>query len=318
LDYRHLRFFIAVAEDLSFTRAAARLRVAQPHLSREIRQLERELDVSLFLRDHRQVALTAAGAAFLVEARRILAVTTEAVRAAQRADRGETGCVRVGFSSSAGFGLLPDAVRHFRLARPDVELVLTELNSDEQPDLLRRGALDASLLYPPHHAGQDLEQALLCVDPLMVALPEGHRLAGEREIPLLALAEEPWIFFRRAVATRLYDEILGACNAAGFTPRVVQEALKLPTIASLVASGLGVALVPVTLARLQSPLMACRPIAGSAPSVPLTLLWRCGDPNPALAPFLDIVRSEARRFSASSGAKAAPPKTERKVKKVDR
>src|SRR3989337_394832 len=105
MEYRHLKFFIAVAEDLSFTRAAARLRVAQPHLSREIRQLERELDVSLFLRDHRQAAVTA-----------------EAGRAARRADRGETGCVRVGFSSSAGFGLLPDAVRHFRLARPDVEL----------------------------------------------------------------------------------------------------------------------------------------------------------------------------------------------------
>jgi DNA-binding transcriptional LysR family regulator len=301
VEYRHIRFFIAVAEDLSFTRAATRLRVAQPHLSREIRRLEQALEVPLFARDRRRVTLTAGGSAFLERARCILAETAEAVRTAQRANRGETGRLRVGFSSSAGFGLLPDAVRRFRLERPDIELVLTEFNSDEQPDLLRMSALDASLLYPPHRPEQGLDTETLIVDPLVAALPEGHRLAKQRQVALGALATEPWVFFRRAVASRLYDEILRACGKAGFTPRIVQEARKLSTIASLAASGLGVSLVPITLTRLRLPRMVCRPLAAPVPQVPLAIMWRRHDPNPALAPFLAIIRSEARRFMRGGG-----------------
>jgi DNA-binding transcriptional LysR family regulator len=301
MEYRHLKFFVAVAEELSFTRAAARLRVAQPHLSREIRRLEAEVDVPLFARDRRRVTLTAGGRAFLEQAYRVLADTAEAVHAAQRAYRGQTGRVRVGFSSSAGFGLLPDAVRRFRQERPEVELILTEFNSDEQPDLLRRSILDTGLLYPPRRPEDRLATETLVVDPLVAALPDGHPLANRPEIELEALADEPWIFFPRAVASRLHDEIIHACHAAGFTPRIVQEALKLSTISSLVASGLGVALVPVTLTRLRLPRTICRPLAAPTPEVPLTLMWRRKDANPALAPFLETVRSEARRFTAEGG-----------------
>lgn len=306
MEYRHLRFFIAVAEELSFTRAAARLRVAQPHLSREIRQLERELEVALFLRDRRRVALTASGGAFLGRAYRILAETSEAVRAAQRASRGETGRLRVGFSSSAGFGLVPDVVRRFRERRPDVELVLTEYNSDEQPELLRSSLLDACLLYPPQRPEAGFAKETLAVDPLVAALPEGHRLSDEAQIPLEALADEPWVFFPRAVASCLHDEIVRACHEAGFAPRVVQEARKLATISSLVASGLGVSLVPIAIARLRLPRTVCRPLVPPVPEVPLALIWRRDDANPALAPFLEIVRSEARRFAADGGREAAP------------
>jgi DNA-binding transcriptional LysR family regulator len=208
VEYRHLKFFIAVAEELSFTRAAARLRVAQPHLSREIHRLEDELDVPLFARDRRRVTLTAGGSAFLEQAFRILADTAEAVHAAQRAHRGQTGRLRVGFSSSAGFGLLPDAVRRFRQQRPEVELVLTEFNSDEQPDLLRRSVLDAGLLYPPRRPEDSLATETLVIDPLVAALPEGHPLANQPEIALEALANQPWIFFPRAVESRLHHEII--------------------------------------------------------------------------------------------------------------
>jgi len=301
VEYRHLRFFIAVAEELSFTRAAARLRVAQPHLSREIRQLERELEVALFVRDRRQVVLTAGGTAFLQQAYRIIAETAEAVRTAQRADRGETGRLRIGFSSSAGFGLLPDTVRRFREARPDVELSLTEFNSDEQPDLLRGAMLDASLLYLPARSEEGIVAETLMLDPLLAALPEGHPLTERAELPLEALADEPWVFFPRAVASRLHHEIVRACETAGFAPRVVQEARKLATIYSLVASGIGVALVPITLARLRLPRAVCRPLAGPAPHVPLGLMWRRGDANPALVPFLEIVRGEAHRVLAGGG-----------------
>jgi DNA-binding transcriptional LysR family regulator len=301
MDYRHLRFFIAVAEELSFTRAAARLRVAQPHLSREIRHLEGELGVPLFVRDRRRVTLSAAGSTFLEQAHRILAHSAEAVRLAQLAHRGEIGRVRVGFSSSAAFGLLPDVVRRFRRERPDVELVLTECNSDEQPDMLRNVALDVSLLYPPSRPEQGLESYTLVVDPLVAALPADHPLTWHRTVALAALANEPWIFFRRAVASRLHDEILRACGAAGFMPQVVQEALKLSTIANLVATGLGVSLVPITLTRLRLRHMVCRPLEEPIPQVPLAIMWRHNDPNPALTPFMDTVRDEARRFISEGG-----------------
>jgi DNA-binding transcriptional LysR family regulator len=305
VEYRHLKFFIAVAEELSFTRAAARLRVAQPHLSREIRRLEDELDVPLFARDRRRVMLSAGGSAFFEHACRILEQTAEAAHAAQRAHRGQTGQVSVGFSSSAGFGVLPDAVRRFREERPDIHLVLTEFNSDEQPDLLRRSILDTGLLYPPRRPEDGLAMEILVVDPLVAALPEGHPLADQPAIALEALENEPWIFFPRAVASRLHDEIIHACHEAGFTPRIVQEALKLSTISSLVASGLGVSLVPVTLRRLRLPRTICLPLAAPAPQVPLTLMWRHHDANPALAPFLETVRSEARRFTAEGGWQTA-------------
>ncbi len=237
MDYRHLKFFIAVAEELSFTRAAARLRVAQPHLSREIRRLEDELDVPLFARDRGRVTLTAGGSAFLEQACRILAETAEAVHTTRRAHRGQTVRVRVGFSSSASFGFLPDAVRRFRQERPEVEHALTEFNSDEQPDLLRRSILDTALLYPPRRPADGLATETLVVDPLVASLPEGHPLGNPPEIALEALGNEPWIFFPRAVASRLHDEIMHACHEAGFTPRIVQEALKRLTISSLGASG---------------------------------------------------------------------------------
>ena len=135
----------------------------------------------------------------------------------------------------------------------------------------------------------------------MAALPEGHALASQPQIALEALANEPWIFFPRAVASRLHDEIIHACHEAGFTPRIVQEALKLATISSLVASGLGVALVPVPLTRLRLPRTVCRPLAAPAPQVPLTLMWRHNETNPTLAPLLETVRTEARRFTAAGG-----------------
>jgi DNA-binding transcriptional LysR family regulator len=138
------------------------------------------------------------------------------VRAAQRASRGETGRARIGFASSAGFGILPDAVRRFRLQYPDVELVLLECNSNEQIDLLSSGAIDVGLLHPPHSTEPALELETLLVIPLLVALPEGHPLANHRQIALEALKDEPWIFFPRAVASRLYDEIIRACTEAGF------------------------------------------------------------------------------------------------------
>lgn len=296
MEFRHLKFFIAVAQELSFTRAAQKLRIAQPHLSREVRQLEHKVGASLFVRDRRRVSLTPAGQAFLPRALRLLEDTSDAVHAAQRAQKGLSGRIRVGFSSSAGFGILPVAVRRFREYRPDVELELTEFNSDQQIDLVRTSGLDAGFLYPPLQAYRELSFERLVLDPLVAALPDGHALSNRARVPLRALADEPWIFFPRSVASRLHDEILLACKGASFTPRTVQLALKLSTICSLVASGVGVALVPATLMRLRLPRIQYRPLAGPPPRLPLSLVSRTGETSPALGAFVDIVRREARLF----------------------
>ena len=309
VEYRHFRFFIAVAEELHFTRAAARLHVAQPHLSHEIRRLEEELGVSLFARDRRRVTLTPAGQAFLAHARLVLADTAGAVRAAQRASRGETGSLRIGFVSSAGFGVvLPDAVRRFRTERPEVEVVLNEQNSDEQVELITKGKLDVGLLHPPLKSELGLEIEIVLTEPLVAALPENHPLAKRRQIELRALASEPWILFPRGIASRLYEEIMIACAGAGFSPRVVQEGIKHSTIMSLVASGLGVCLVPQPLARLGLKRIVCVPLAEKGPALPLALMWRRGDTNPPLAPFMQVVREEAARTIKARGP--APRKME--------
>jgi DNA-binding transcriptional LysR family regulator len=301
IQHRHLRFFIAVAEELHFTRAATRLRVAQPHLSLEIRRLEEEVGVPLLVRDRRRVSLTAAGQAFLVHARLVLADTASAVRAAQRAHRGEIGSLRVGFVSSAGFGaVLPDAVRRFRTERPDVEIALNEHNSDEQVELLASGRLDVGLLHPPLRSELGLQIENVLVEPLFAALPQNHHLARRRRMELSALAGEPWVLFPRAIASRLYEEIMIACADAGFSPRVVQEGIKLSTIMSLIAAGLGVSLVPQSLTRLCPGQVACVPLAQKGPTLPLALIWRRGDANPPLAPFLQVVREEARQRARKS------------------
>jgi DNA-binding transcriptional LysR family regulator len=294
MEYRHLRFFVAVAEELHFTKAATRLHVAQPHLSQEIRRLEKELGVTLFERDRRRVMLTAAGRAFLVRAQMLLADTSAAVRAAQRANRGETGTLRIGFVSSAGLGIvLPDAVRRFRTERPEVEVLLSEQNSDEQVDLITRRRLDVGLLHPPLKSELGLEIEIVSNEPLVAALPGNHPLAASRSIQLRALGNEPWILFPRGIASRLYEEIMIACAGAGFSPRVVQEGIKLSTIMSLVASGLGVSLVPQSLGRIGLRRVTCVPLAEKGPTLPLALIWRRGDANPTLPPFMQIVRKVA-------------------------
>jgi DNA-binding transcriptional LysR family regulator len=294
IQHRHLRFFIAVAEELHFTRAAARLRVAQPHLSLEIRRLEEAVGVPLLVRDRRRVRLSAAGHAFLAHARLVLDDTLSAVRAAQRAHRGETGFLRVGFVSSAGFGVvLPDAVRRFRAERPDVQVVLHEHNSDEQVELITHGRLDIGVLHPPLKSELGLQIENVLVEPLVAALPENHSLARRRRIELRTLAGEPWVLFPREIASRLYEEIMLACAAAGFSPRVVQEGTKLSTIMSLIGAGLGVSLVPRSLARLRLGRVVCVPLAKKGPALPLALMWRRGDGNPPLTPFLQVVREEA-------------------------
>lgn len=294
MEYRHLKFFVAVAEELHFTRAAARLRVAQPHLSHEIRRLEREIGVELFARNNRQVELTAAGRIFLERVRGILDATADAARAAQRADRGVIGRLVVGCGSVAAYTVVPNAIARLRRAYPEVEIVLTEFHSDEGVEALRAGRLDVCVVYPPRNVDPALHVEPIMIDPLVVALPKGHVLAKSRQISLRRLSGEPWIFWHREIASRVYDEIVSACAAAGFEPRVVQRTTRLSTVICLVASGLGITLVPAPATMLHVAGIVLREVHSPRIKIPLSLITRSGHRAPALSPFIAAVRDCAR------------------------
>src|SRR5262245_33613793 len=236
MEYRHLKFFVAVAEELHFTRASARLRIAQPHLSQEIRRLEREIGVDLFVRTKRSVALTTAGRAFLERVRIVFDVTAGAVYAAQRASRGEIGRITLGYVTVAAIDVIPNATARFRNAYPDVEVLLKDVHSDEGLEAVRTGQLDLGLLHPPRTVDPALNIETIWLEPLVALLPPNHPLAGMRRISLERLRLEPWVVAPREAASRLYDETIAACAAAGFEPRIVQRTVRVTTSFSMVAS----------------------------------------------------------------------------------
>jgi len=300
VEYRHLKFFVAVAEELHFTRASARLRVAQPHLSQEIRRLEREIGVELFARTKRSVALTPAGRAFFEHVRIVFDDTAGAVYAAQRASRGEIGRIRLGFVTVAAIGVIPDATARFRSAYPDVEVLLKDVHSDEGLEAVRTGQLDLCLLHPPLTVDPALNIETIWLEPLVAVLPPKHPLADKQRISLQRLKSEPWVIFPRETASRLHDEIIAACAAAGFEPRVAQRATRVTTEISMVASGIGVALLPITSARLAFGGAVYRELRSPRSSIPLAFAWRRDQTAPVLARFMAVVRNSASRRKVGS------------------
>ena len=249
MELRHLKYFVALGEALHFRRAAERLSIAQPALSQQIQQLERELGVRLLERTQRRVSLTDAGIVFLEHARATLAEAAEAIRLARLAGRGEVGHLGVGAVTSALYGIFPDVVRVYRERYRDVHLTLHELHGDEQTRALRSGRIQVSFLRPPvDEAG--IEVRTITREPWVIAMPADHRLAKRLRVPLKALAGESFVGFPRELSPVLYDQLISMCQQAGFSPRIVQEA-HMQTIVSLVAAGIGVALVPATLQNLS-------------------------------------------------------------------
>lgn len=296
MELRHLRYFVAVAEDLHFGRAAARLHIAQPPLSRQIRDLERELGAELFARVKGRVSLTHAGRAFLVEARRTLAQAERARATAQRAARGEVGRLRVGFVEAATYsGVLADVLGLFRARHPDVGLELFELSSLQQTEALREGRVEVGVLHSlPYDAAEWLGVERLTDDPMIVALPSGHRLARRPTLPLAALAAEPLLLLRRPDGPGLHDRIIAACQAAGFSPAVAQQAGQLQTLVGLVAAGAGVTFVPGSLEALRRPGVVYRRVAGLGLDMGLWAVWRLAEESPVAARFLDALREVVR------------------------
>jgi DNA-binding transcriptional LysR family regulator len=296
MELRHLRYFVAVAEALSFGRAAARLHISQPPLSRQIRALEDELGARLFSRTRRSVRLTAAGAALLPEARRLLRDADALQAGARQLASGQVGTLALGFISVAAYNLLPELAPEFRRRHPGIRLALQEATSDVQLAALAQGELDVGLVLPPVDA-PGLDYAPLLHDTLVAAVPAG-RGGGKGPIALASLRDEPFILFPRPVGTSLHDQIVGACQRAGFAPRVEQEAIQMQTIVSLVAAGMGVALVPGSLVNLRRTGVVYRPLTDTTPRIALGIAWRRADDAPAVQAFVGLARARGARERA--------------------
>jgi DNA-binding transcriptional LysR family regulator len=286
---------VAVAEELHFGRAAKRLRIAQPPLSRQIRDLEREIGTPLFDRVPRGVELTAAGSAFLSEARLTLAQADRAQRSAQRAALGETGRLRVGFVEAATqSGILPDVLGFFRLHLPSVGLSLFELDPLRQADAFRDGRIDLGILHgPPLDADRWLHVEEIYAEPVVLAVPRSHRLAGRTRFTLEGLAGESFVLFPRAVAPAMYDDVVTSCRSAGFSPRIVQEAMGWHTIVSLVGAGVGVGLVPRSFTRQQPQGVVYRTMPDLDVRMTLAAAWKTGERSPVRERFVTALRAVA-------------------------
>jgi len=290
MELRHLRYFVTVAEELHFGRAARRLHLSQPPLSMQIKALEEEIGVTLLLRNQRHVELTPAGEVFLKEARDILARADAATEAARRAARGETGDLRVGFVTIADYSILPAVLQRFRRASPDIRLVLQEATSDVQLRELGEARMDVGFVLPPVEEDR-LHVLPLLQEPLVAALPESHPAARARgPIALRRLADSPFILFPRHMATGLYDDTIRFCRQAGFSPRVEQEAVQMQTIVSLVSVGLGVALIPASLRHLGRTGVVYKPLRERSPLIAVSLSWRRNDARATTARFVEVVR----------------------------
>jgi DNA-binding transcriptional LysR family regulator len=288
MELRHLRYAVALADELHFARAAARLHIAQPPLSQQIKALENELGVRLFDRTSRRVGLTDAGAAFIAEARRTLASAEQAIEAARRAARAETGRLAVGYVSSASYELLPAVLRAFRRRAPDVLLVLEEMNSSEQSRGVLAGTLDLGFVRRPPPTDRRLADTVVRREPIVVAVPRDHALAAARAIRLRELALEPFVIFPARPRPSWADVVLDLCRSAGFEPRVVQEAVEMVSALSLVAAGIGIALVPGAVRAVRRPGVVFRPLT-PAPWSEVMLIRRNEPPTALIARFLEVV-----------------------------
>ncbi|MDF2999213.1 MAG: transcriptional regulator, LysR family [Xanthobacteraceae bacterium] len=297
-ELSHLRCFVAVAEELHFGRAAARLNLTQPPLSRQIQLLEHTLDVRLLDRTSRSVALTRAGHNFLPEARRLLRLAEGAALAARRTASGEEGSITLGFTAASGYEFLPRLIKTFRTEAPGIDLVLKEMVSADQLDSLAAGRIDVGLVRPSFNRR---ELASLCVvrEPLLLAAPEDHPLAVAAEVSVADLDRQPIVTFSPYEARYFYDLLATIFANAGVTPHYAQHISQVHSIMGLVKAGIGLALVPRAALNLGFEGVVLRPIAIDARTiVELHAVWRPSNTNPAVATLERTLREVAETSAA--------------------
>ena len=294
MELRHLRYFVAVAEELHFGRAARRLNLAQPPLSQQILSLEEELGVKLFMRTSRRVDLTMEGRLFLDHARRVLAQAREAVEVVKSAGRGEIGHLAIGYVTSSVNALVPAILKAFHRERPAVELHCKEMNAARQVQALRQHEIDVGVLRTSL-ADESLELIPLFKEPLVLALPAGHPLVKRAKLRLRAAAGEAFVLVPQAHSPGFYDAVVDSCRRAGFAPRVTQEATEGQTILALVAAGLGVALVPAALKAWARPGVVFRDLPGQTTEIDLLLARRRDDRSALVSRFVEIAQAVVTR-----------------------
>jgi len=293
VELRHLRYFLAVAEEKSFSRAAERLHVSQPPLSMHVKALEAELGVRLLDRTNRGVTLTPAGQVYLDEIRAVLRRIDQARIKAQHAGQGEVGTLSVGFVSTAGYGILPPALKRFRERFPGVDVQLHELTTDAQIREVRAGRLDLGIGLGPVEE-DDLTFETVLRETLVLAAPVRHAsIPRSGPVRLKALSNEHFIIPPRDVGPGLYDLIISLCRASGFTPRITQHARQMQTVIGLVASGMGVALVPASVQNLRRAGVQYRALKGATGSVELGLLRARDDEGQIANRFVEVLKDAA-------------------------
>jgi len=292
MELRHLRYFVAVGEEQHYGRAAERLRLAQPALSRQIQDLETEIGFQLFDRLPRGVRLSAAGHMFLGDARLVLQHVHEATIRAGRVARGLAGTLRVGFTESASWhGVVPDSFRQFRQGQPAAELQLSPLSSLEQVQAVRSGRLDAGFVFNMPKTDPELDQIQVALQKLVLAVPKGHPLTKSKSLRLSDLTDADFVWFPRRQSPAYYDRLMQACFRGGLTtPHIVQEAEDQATLLALVACRLGVAFV-TDATRWRCPKeVVLRPIVDLQLPIAFSLVWRKDNASPLLARFVADVR----------------------------
>jgi DNA-binding transcriptional LysR family regulator len=290
MELRHLRYFVAVAEALSFTKAAAKLRLAQPSLTRQIRNLEDEIGVRLLDRSNNRVTLTEEGRFFLFDSRKILASCADSVAAVQRMNRGEHSDLNIGYVANIHYGLLPATLGAFRKLCPSVALNLFDMTSAEQFVALEGRKIDLGFVgIPPALSGHDLLSECVAHDVMLVALPERHALAAKAKVKMADLASQFFIGMSARTHPGAREWLIATCQGAGFAGRILQEADSEPTVMQFVADGLGVAFLPEQVTGLPHEGVVFRPI-----SPPLlresTIAWREDNPSKPLQDYIQIIK----------------------------
>lgn len=291
MEFRQLKYFKAVAEELNFSRAARRLNIAQPPLTRQIRSLERELGVELFYRTNRRVELTEAGNIFLGEVQCILEQIEQSALIAQRASRGEIGKLVVAFEGSSAYDIVPTSLKTYRERFPNVELVVLGMTTGEQVQALHERQIAVGFVVPPLR-GKEKEIAIEPVmqEPLVLALPEHHPLAKQERVKVRSLANEPFIMALHDSGCGLYDRVIAVCRRAGFSPRVRQEVNEMQVMLGFVAADLGIAILSASVRQFQRPGVVYRQLQPASPEVALAIIWRKDERSPALQAFLEVVK----------------------------
>lgn len=298
MDLRHLRYFIAVAEELNFTRAADRLHIAQPPLSQQIRHLEEELGVTLLHRTKRHVELSEAGQVFLDHARKILRSTEVAAVQARRAQRGEIGRLSVGFFEHMSYTLLPPIFRAYRERFPDVDVDVRWFPVIGQADALRRGDVDISFMRPGTDS-EDITTEVLVTEPFVIAVPASHPFATEDSLSLRDCAAERFVMYTPHLAPDFHDMILRMCATAGFTPRVALEVGQVYTCLGLVSSGIALAFVPSSVQRIHLDHVVYKPLRSRSLPVEVMLGWRRTNTSSLIGAFVETAKEA---IAASGGA----------------